>query len=755
MESEKQFLGGGGQSQDAFGRLHRSGGSLPLKKRRFHEITSLHDNGIPVTAVVSKESIIPSQTHADSAICNSADEKIAALALVAAATASSTNSTSAVDFSNFTGNSFRNKMVVSERTEECDNHNNDFNHNQSNNDNHNRKDNHHSHNNDHTTSLVFMNKQSQEQSFSEMYSGQNIQSYHHPGSSGNFPSCTPSERLGDNLQTDNLQTDNLQTDNIHTDNLQTDNLQNPSTISSKTQTPKQRVNHPPLTSPMPGGCHGRTSRNNSFCRRTPCYNGSNYCKLHYQQYVVQRGASPHPISSSYDSAQQNMAKLDKHSINAKVNTDSPRSENTENSTYHRHHQDKRFSGLNHDEKQCLATTTRGRPCAYVAVHGTKYCNLHADYDTNPPPRRGGGGGGGGGGGNSGSNKSKINNQNDKDNATKSETMEAGQLILPIDATKLGYSSNVNENKNTQENTIDPTSSAHNFYHSVPLQKKVIGSTTAELSSCQPVILPINEDTHSDMNNIASLNISDLKDHNDTDSNITSTNCPYPLLNSIPSDNWHNKLVLISSGPLINHTGRVIKWGNGWITVSTVTGRIAGEGGCKLLHNRRAFELYLIPEDENLSQMEGNGIGPINPSEDEIEADAHRTLKTIRSLDNKSLKNTAENPLSHLYGVKGSLCTDVNNKIMSNPSSQHHNNPSSQKIIVNNSKSDSNLDSIILEPQHHIKIQNGHDQNNKNYLPSENLPTNHDMKSMQVKEERQGPAEHSTIAIKLSKQTVDV
>eukprot|EP00559_Dactyliosolen_fragilissimus_P007868 CAMPEP_0184866382 /NCGR_PEP_ID=MMETSP0580-20130426/22144_1 /TAXON_ID=1118495 /ORGANISM="Dactyliosolen fragilissimus" /LENGTH=122 /DNA_ID=CAMNT_0027366055 /DNA_START=117 /DNA_END=482 /DNA_ORIENTATION=+ len=120
MESEKQFLGGGGQSQDAFGRLHRSGGSLPLKKRRFHEITSLHDNGIPVTAVVSKESIIPSQTHADSAICNSADEKIAALALVAAATASSTNSTSAVDFSNFTGNSFRNKMVVSERTEECD-----------------------------------------------------------------------------------------------------------------------------------------------------------------------------------------------------------------------------------------------------------------------------------------------------------------------------------------------------------------------------------------------------------------------------------------------------------------------------------------------------------------------------------------------------------------------------------------------------------------------------------------------------------
>lgn len=89
--------------------------------------------------------------------------------------------------------------------------------------------------------------------------------------------------------------------------------------------------------PLPGGCHGKTSRNQSFCRRQPCYNGSQFCKLHYQQ--------------------------DQRRL-----------------------QDKRYTGK---EPRCAATTTRGRACAYIAVEGTVYCNLHADYETNPPPRRGG------------------------------------------------------------------------------------------------------------------------------------------------------------------------------------------------------------------------------------------------------------------------------------------------------------------------------------------------------------------------------
>jgi len=51
-------------------------------------------------------------------------------------------------------------------------------------------------------------------------------------------------------------------------------------------------------------------------------------------------------------------------------------------------QDKRYTGSK-GEVRCKATTTRGRECAYVAADGTKYCHMHAEYDTNPTPRRGG------------------------------------------------------------------------------------------------------------------------------------------------------------------------------------------------------------------------------------------------------------------------------------------------------------------------------------------------------------------------------
>eukprot|EP00543_Licmophora_paradoxa_P000755 CAMPEP_0202454066 /NCGR_PEP_ID=MMETSP1360-20130828/11886_1 /ASSEMBLY_ACC=CAM_ASM_000848 /TAXON_ID=515479 /ORGANISM="Licmophora paradoxa, Strain CCMP2313" /LENGTH=393 /DNA_ID=CAMNT_0049073291 /DNA_START=532 /DNA_END=1710 /DNA_ORIENTATION=+ len=124
---------------------------------------------------------------------------------------------------------------------------------------------------------------------------------------------------------------------------------------------RSRVHHPPLDAPLPGGCHGRTSRNNSYCRRQPCYNGSKYCKLHYQQYIVAGTRLPAGVVPAPSGA--------------------PHVCST--------HQDKRFTGCD-GEIRCLATTTRGRACAYVSVNATKYCHLHADYDTNPPPRRGGG-----------------------------------------------------------------------------------------------------------------------------------------------------------------------------------------------------------------------------------------------------------------------------------------------------------------------------------------------------------------------------
>mmetsp|Transcript_23771 Transcript_23771/g.68307 ORF Transcript_23771/g.68307 Transcript_23771/m.68307 type:complete len:395 (+) Transcript_23771:337-1521(+) len=58
------------------------------------------------------------------------------------------------------------------------------------------------------------------------------------------------------------------------------------------------------------------------------------------------------------------------------------------------YQDRRFTNSDPPEARCQATTTRGRACAFVSIAGTKYCTIHAKYDTAPPPRRSGFGGGG-------------------------------------------------------------------------------------------------------------------------------------------------------------------------------------------------------------------------------------------------------------------------------------------------------------------------------------------------------------------------
>ncbi|CAB9507556.1 expressed unknown protein [Seminavis robusta] len=138
----------------------------------------------------------------------------------------------------------------------------------------------------------------------------------------------------------------------------------------------------PLLSPLPGGCHGRTSRNFSYCRRHPCYNGSKYCKLHYQHNIAAGVATEKELSSGMIVELPDII-TDGDATNAEGAT-------TSGSQLIHQHQDKRYTGCD-AEIRCKATTTRGRECAYCAVKGTKYCYLHADYDTNPPPRRGGAG----------------------------------------------------------------------------------------------------------------------------------------------------------------------------------------------------------------------------------------------------------------------------------------------------------------------------------------------------------------------------
>jgi len=52
------------------------------------------------------------------------------------------------------------------------------------------------------------------------------------------------------------------------------------------------------------------------------------------------------------------------------------------------------------------------------------------------------------------------------------------------------------------------------------------------------------------------------------------------MTAIPQENWEGMLCNINAGPFAPTTGRVVSWGNGWITLNTRHG----------LHKRHAFEL---------------------------------------------------------------------------------------------------------------------------------------------------------------------
>jgi hypothetical protein len=68
--------------------------------------------------------------------------------------------------------------------------------------------------------------------------------------------------------------------------------------------------------------------------------------------------------------------------------------------------------------------------------------------------------------------------------------------------------------------------------------------------------------------------------------IDAVSSSLPLLSMISTDQWFAKRVIVSTGPLFNRSGRVERWGNGWVTV-----HIDGVG----VHNRRSFELFLHPD----------------------------------------------------------------------------------------------------------------------------------------------------------------
>jgi hypothetical protein len=200
-----------------------------------------------------------------------------------------------------------------------------------------------------------------------------------------------------------------------------------------------------------------------FCNK-PCFKQSSYCKQHFLQQQLQQQEQQGSSSTSGFLTSSG---------------------------------DKRFTGVE-GQIRCSATTTRGRPCAYVAVGGTgphKYCHLHADYDTNPSPRR---------------------------DAAKRDSL----------------------------------------------------SSQASSSPSPPSAAPPPPPT--------------------TSPRASPTSTDVALLSSLPTDKWKQQSVRIALGPLTGRIGVVEKWGNGWVSCS-----VEGVG----LHNRRAFELQLIPMGTTSTQKQ--------------------------------------------------------------------------------------------------------------------------------------------------------
>eukprot|EP00550_Attheya_septentrionalis_P000559 CAMPEP_0198282038 /NCGR_PEP_ID=MMETSP1449-20131203/1905_1 /TAXON_ID=420275 /ORGANISM="Attheya septentrionalis, Strain CCMP2084" /LENGTH=820 /DNA_ID=CAMNT_0043978109 /DNA_START=649 /DNA_END=3111 /DNA_ORIENTATION=+ len=391
--------------------------------------------------------------------------------------------------------------------------------------------------------------------------------------------------------------------------------------------PRQRVHRPPLVTPLPGGCHGRTARNHSYCRRLPCYNDSQYCKLHYQQYVLGERAADviRPSNTQTSLGLPAFAHLDTNDASEQIVVEGSGLQNgsflgsspsalptgcsssskpsNSNGSQSVQHQDKRYTGAMH-EVRCKATTTRGRPCAYISTNITKYCHLHADYDTNPPPRRGGCG--------SGSQSKKIDSksgytmedykESSKCEAQKPKKSKVAQSIDKIDAVEANIASSLTDSSRNASgsNTSGSESPA------APSPLTVITSSLEDLSCTSGTNVEESLNGHSGQ----------PKKRPPKHEEILYK--PYPLLSSLTSDHWSDKLVLISTGPFVNRKARVVKWGNGWVTV-----QIAG-----ILHNRRAVELYLVADDmkedssTNILEQDGEENLAIEHSQLPLDSTSH-------------------------------------------------------------------------------------------------------------------------------------
>lgn len=329
-------------------------------------------------------------------------------------------------------------------------------------------------------------------------------------------------------------------------------------------------------SAVPTGCHGRTTRTDTFCQRKPCYKGSNYCKLHYQQYVVFRIRSDKPAVVPTETGKSPDEKKQDEAV---PRNDPPiQQERPKKLKYH----DKCFTttstatdlsrivGLPLSEQgtlRCMATTSRGHPCAYVAVHNTKYCFMHADYDTNPPRRR---------------------RPREARRASKIPTVQRGVDSLAVAVAPQMLPSLTLNTDQAIRLTVSPSSvfSVNTNFRQGPSPSLFMPRLWGAASRPAP-----------------------------------TTETSMVFLSQLSKKEWYGTQVTILAGPFMYRTGLVEKWGNGWVSV-----RIANVGGHEhqpdsegqprdvvgggppgtILHNRRAFELCVVQPRRNVSQQQQIG-----------------------------------------------------------------------------------------------------------------------------------------------------
>lgn len=337
----------------------------------------------------------------------------------------------------------------------------------------------------------------------------------------------------------------------------------------------KRISHPKLDSPLPDGCHGKTSRTQSFCRRGPNYNGSNFCKLHYfdPRYndatsstrstnstpeEAKRMCQKTPETSNNDSSNYETTTAVRISDNSNLSFPLPRNtgetvpskianneleslstkKQKSNPRQKRAPRDKLYRGPTGNsageessevEVRCLAISTRGKRCCYTAVacNGNEYCHRHSSF---------------------------FASANGKENSVDAK-----------DTAKSEENKNSNDTTYTKETSKNFSSPRRNRSLAASLQKAPLAA-------------------------------------------LSDQRAP-KALSDLSTDLWQNRRVVISKGPHESKIGNVVRWRNGWVTVELLSGQRQDKQKAStttkekndkppkskipVFHNRRSYELILV------------------------------------------------------------------------------------------------------------------------------------------------------------------